>query len=74
MCIGLVEIRVLSAAFENDVTLLGGLESGVTFQGAHFLQFDVERRPARANSTIVCSTTSVPTRGETWGRLKALYR
>src|SRR5262249_45818889 len=65
VCVGLAEIRVLSVDFANDVDLLGGPESGVTWQGAHLLQYEVIRRPSRANSTIVCSTTDVPVRAET---------
>src|SRR5262245_30920823 len=49
VCVGLAEIRVLSVDFANDVDLLGGPESGVTWQGAHLLQYEVIRRPSRAN-------------------------
>jgi hypothetical protein len=74
VCVGLAEIRAHTAVTANDLELVGGPGSGVTWQGAHLLEYVVVRRPARANSTIVCSTTGVPTRAETWGRLKALFR
>jgi len=73
MCIGLAEVRVHTSVTANDVNLLGGPESGVTWQGAQFTQYVVIRRPSRANSTITCLAAGVPTRRETWGAVKSLY-
>jgi len=74
VCVGWAEIVARTAVTANDLELVGGPGSGVTWEGALFAQYVVIRRPARANSTITCLAQEVATRRETWGHVKGLYR